>query len=110
MSPRRIAYFVGAGLSKALEKPGKRIPLMYDFVSVMAEYADADRDGILLTTLVQLENAKVFEHGCSEGAQLAPDVAAGNASFEIKQAFKKAMMGRSGPPSRRSRVHLASGG
>ena len=31
-------YFLGAGLSESLEIPGKPIPLMFDFVSVMAEY------------------------------------------------------------------------
>ena len=35
---RRIIYFVGAGLSKALERPPKRIPLMADFLATMADH------------------------------------------------------------------------
>jgi hypothetical protein len=31
-------YFVGAGLFKSLEEPCSPIPLMFDFVSVMAEH------------------------------------------------------------------------
>ena len=37
-SMRQILYFVGAGLSKALEQPGKRIPLMADFLATMADH------------------------------------------------------------------------
>jgi hypothetical protein len=92
MSGKEIVYFVGAGVSKSLEKSGTRIPLMYDFVQVMAEYAD--RDSIILTALAQLENAKVFEHKCSECAQLAREVLADNAPPETKRAFKKAFMAR----------------
>jgi hypothetical protein len=35
---RRVLYFVGAGLSKALELPPKRIPLMADFLATMADH------------------------------------------------------------------------
>lgn len=92
MAEKRIVYFVGGRLSKALERPGKRIPLMYDFVSVMAEYAD--RDTILLTTLARLEDANVFEHECSECVKLAHEVLTENVPSETKRAFKKAFMGR----------------
>jgi len=37
---RRIVYFVGAGLPKALERPGNRIPLMADFLATMADHLD----------------------------------------------------------------------
>jgi len=35
---RHILYFIGAGLSKALERPPKRIPLMADFLATMADH------------------------------------------------------------------------
>lgn len=89
---RQIVYLIGAGLSKSLEKLGKRIPLMYDFVQAMADHAD--KEAIFLTTLAQLEKAKVFEHECSECAELARKVLRGNATSETKRAFKKAFMNR----------------
>jgi len=58
-SCKQIVYFVGAGLSKSLEKPGKRIPLMYDFVSVMAQYAPNDK--VILQTLARLQYCGVFD-------------------------------------------------
>ncbi|HEY6291948.1 MAG TPA: hypothetical protein VI455_10375 [Terriglobia bacterium] len=36
----RKLHFVGVGLSKSIEKPCKPIPLMFDFVNVMAEHVD----------------------------------------------------------------------
>lgn len=91
---RKIVYFVGAGLTKALEKPGKPIPLMNDFISVMAEYADSD--DVILTTLAELEKAGVFESNCPEAAELARRVVGKNQtrSPEVKSAFKTAMMKR----------------
>ncbi len=49
---RKILYFIGAGLTKSLELPGKSVPLMYDYISVMADYLD---DDIILTQLADLE-------------------------------------------------------
>ncbi len=69
MSPKEIVYFVGAGLSKALERPGKRIPLMYDFVDVMADYAP--RDKAILQTLARLEYAGIFIWASPEASDLA---------------------------------------
>jgi len=96
MSGKQIVYFIGAGLSKSLEKSGKRIPLMYDFAQVMAEYSDSD--DTILTTLAELENAKAFQHECDDCARLAAKVVARDAdrSSATKLAFKTAFMSR--PP------------
>jgi hypothetical protein len=94
MQMRKIVYFVGAGLTKALEKPGQRIPLMNDFIRVMAEYADSDE--VILTTLAELENAGVFQSKCPEAVELARLVVGKDRSPETKNAFKTAMMKR--PP------------
>ena len=69
MSRKEIVYFVGAGLSKALEKPGKPIPLMYDFVSVMADYPA--EDAVILQTLARLEYAGVFRWSSAGASDLA---------------------------------------
>jgi hypothetical protein len=69
MGGKQILYFVGAGLSKSVEKPGKRIPLMYDFVSAMAEYAPNDR--VILQTLARLEFSGAFDWPCPEAADLS---------------------------------------
>jgi hypothetical protein len=92
MQSRRIVYFVGAGLTKALEKPGKPVPLMNDFIRVMAGYADSD--DVILTTLAELENAGVFQSQCPEAAELARRVVGHDRSPETKAAFKRAMMNR----------------
>lgn len=47
-----ILYFVGAGLTKALQKPGVPIPVMKDFVSAMADYLD---DDVVLTALAHYD-------------------------------------------------------
>jgi hypothetical protein len=49
-----ILYFVGAGLTKALQKH-LPIPVMRDFVSTMADYLD---DDIVLTALASLDIVK----------------------------------------------------
>ncbi len=92
MSPKKIVYFLGAGLSKALEKPGSRIPLMSDFVQVMAEYSDSD--DTILTTLAELENAKAFQYGCDDCAKLAREVVHADPSSATKLAFKRAFTNR----------------
>ena len=68
---RNFLYFIGAGLSKALERPGKPIPLMYDFVSVMADYMGRDPTNVILTTLAELERARLYDWASPEAVQLA---------------------------------------
>lgn len=99
---RNVVYVVGAGLSKALETTA-RIPLMPDFVSVMAGYIYEDSgklDRVILTTLAELENAGVFENTREDWKRLAlrvvlsdrdtePDLTSGEA-----EAFKKVMQER----------------
>jgi hypothetical protein len=94
LSGKRIVYFVGAGLPKALETPGKRIPLMYDFVSVMADYAPSDP--VILTTLAQLENAGIFAWPSLEASDLAKRVVGANCdrSAATLGRFKDAMKRR----------------
>ena len=46
---RTVVYFVGAGLSKALERSPIRVPVMQDFVNVAADYVEDD--DVVLTTL-----------------------------------------------------------
>ncbi len=65
---RNIVYFIGAGLTKSLELPGKPVPLMWDFVSVMADHLDSE---VILTTLVQLDRYGVYEWPSKEAAHLA---------------------------------------
>jgi hypothetical protein len=45
-------YFAGAGLTKSLQKPGRPVPMMNDFISVMADYVE---DDVILTTLAHWE-------------------------------------------------------
>lgn len=47
-----ILYFVGAGLTKALAKPGLPVPAMLDFINTCAEYV---HDPVIRTTLTELE-------------------------------------------------------
>jgi hypothetical protein len=99
---RHIVYVVGAGLTKALETT-KRVPLMPDFVSVIADYIYEDNgklDRVILTTLAELEIAGVFENTREDWKKLArrielsdrdtePDLTRGEA-----EAFKKIMQER----------------
>lgn len=73
MIARKAVYFVGAGLPKSLQIAGFPIPLMWDFVRVLAAYAASDP--VLLTTLTQLEVARVFQHSTPESISLAADIA-----------------------------------
>jgi hypothetical protein len=94
MAQKEIVYFVGAGLSKSLERLGKLIPLMYDFVSVMADYAPDDP--VILTTLAELENAGVFAWPAQEAHDLAKRVVGSDAdrSRETVGRFRDAMKRR----------------
>ena len=70
---RHIVYIVGAGLTKALQTVF-RIPLMTDFVSVMADYIyqdNGDLDRVILTTLAELENGGVFQNTKQDWKRLA---------------------------------------
>lgn len=53
---RRVLYFVGAGLTKALQT-SDRVPLMADFVSVMSRHTD---DPIIAQVLAEYERDGVF--------------------------------------------------
>jgi hypothetical protein len=64
----RIVYFVGAGLTKALEAPGWPVPMMWDFVTTMADYLD---DPVVLQTMVDLEKTGLYKRGSEEALSLA---------------------------------------
>jgi hypothetical protein len=54
-------YFVGAGLSKALQRDASTpIPLLTDFVKVAAHYAAIDESNVALLTLTGLERLGRF--------------------------------------------------
>jgi hypothetical protein len=96
MSGKEIVYFCGAGLPKALETPGKCIPLMHDFTQVMASSINEDDTDAILGALVSLVNAGVFESSCPEADQLASSYkSVGSWSSEKRNAFRHAMMNRS---------------
>lgn len=57
-------YIVGAGLSKALQQPGFRVPLMDDFISVAADYMERDDARIIFTSIRALEEAGCFQWPC----------------------------------------------
>ena len=94
--PKRIVYFAGAGLTKSLEKPGVPIPLMYDFLQVMAGYARYQGEDIILTTLAELENATVFEATCPKLQKLAQSVVGRDRDTrqETRDAFSQAFRDR----------------
>ena len=101
---RHIVYIVGAGLTKALETTF-RIPLMTDFVSVMADYIyqeGGEFDRVILTTLAELENGGVFENTKEDWKELARRVVLSdretepNLTSEEAEAFKKVMQERPG--------------
>ena len=59
-----MAYIVGAGLTKSLERmQGPRVPLMNDFVSVVADYLD---DDTILTTAASYLSDSVHPWPVSE--------------------------------------------
>jgi len=64
----RKLYLVGAGLSKSLEKAGKPIPLMFDFVSAMADHLDSQ---VILASLAALELADLYEWKSAEAKGIA---------------------------------------
>jgi hypothetical protein len=66
---RRVCYIIGAGLTKALETDrANRVPLMWDFVSVLADHIASD---VVLTTLTTLEVAGAYEYSKPEWKVMA---------------------------------------
>jgi hypothetical protein len=99
---RHIVYVAGAGLTKALETT-KRIPLMPDCVSVMADYIYEDSgelDRVILTTLAELEIAGVFQNtkedwkGLAQRVELSDRDTEPDLTREEAEAFKKIMQDR----------------
>lgn len=65
-------YFVGAGLSKALQLDASHpIPLLADFVKVAAYYAENDTSNIPILTLMGLERCGRFRWRSEEGLRVA---------------------------------------
>ena len=99
---QHIAFIIGAGLTKALESVAP-IPLMWDFISVMAGYIYEDSgayDRTILNTLAGLENAGVFENTRADSQALARRVLRSNRPTEPSltreeaDAFRKIMQER----------------
>jgi hypothetical protein len=66
---RRICYIVRAGLTKSLEcDRAHRVPLMWDFVSVLADHIASD---VVLTTLTTLEIADAYEYSTADWKAMA---------------------------------------
>lgn len=88
-----IVYFVGAGLTKSLETNGRPVPAMWDFTSTMADYLE---DDIVLTTMAELENARLYQHTSEEAARLAAKVVGKSAdrSPATRAAFREALKSR----------------
>ncbi len=87
---RNNLYYIGAGLTKALELPDRPVPLMYDFVRVMAEYV---YDDVVLTTLAELVNAQLLSTRSSTAEQLAGRVVgrSPDRSATTRDAFRMAL-------------------
>jgi hypothetical protein len=92
---RQIVYFVGAGLSKSLELPEKPIPLMNDFISVLAEYLADDVIRLFLAKLEDMEPSPYQWHS-PEAKVLAKTILANRlmASARDLDAFKRALKNR----------------
>jgi hypothetical protein len=89
---RKLLYFVGAGLTKPLQLPKKPLPLMYDYISVMANYV---ADDVILTTLAALECEENYPYKWedTESKELAKKLNGPNAdrSLENRRAFCRAL-------------------
>src|ERR1051326_5671071 len=57
----QVTYVVGAGLSKALQQPGFRVPVMQDFISVAADYMEKDAARVIFSSLRLIEKCGCFE-------------------------------------------------
>ncbi|MBI3492990.1 MAG: hypothetical protein HY047_14605 [Acidobacteria bacterium] len=93
-----IVYFIGAGLSKALERLPYRVPVMNDFVNVAADYVE--QDDVVLTTLAVFAQQGLFTNPASERLrmisarlrEIAPGLADGRARDpQLKSEFAHAM-------------------
>ncbi|MBI2211015.1 MAG: hypothetical protein HYU47_10550, partial [Deltaproteobacteria bacterium] len=84
---RNILYFVGAGLAKSLELPSKPVPLMYDYISIMADYL---YDDVILTTLAQLEKKNLYKWKDPSTRALAEKLTAERKQKD-REAFKRAL-------------------
>jgi hypothetical protein len=82
----RIAYFIGAGLTKSLQTSGSPVPMMWDFVPTMAHYLQNDA---ILAAMVELERADLFEWKSAEAERLA-----GEEFPPDRAAFKRALENR----------------
>lgn len=92
---RKIVYFVGAGLPKSLELPQRPIPVMYDFVSVLADYLSHDVILIFLARLEQMDPYP-YEWKSPRAKELSKRLL-GNApdrSPENLEGFKRALKNR----------------
>lgn len=68
----KAVYFVGAGLSKALESEADTpVPLLMDFVKVAAHYAATDESNIIILALTGLERLGRFRWRSPEALKLA---------------------------------------
>lgn len=91
----RILYFVGAGLTKSLQRPERPVPMMNDFISVMADYL---HDDIILTTLSALElleDPYPYEYRPPGMADVAKPLACStDRSLGRRAEFKRALKNR----------------
>lgn len=89
---RNIVYLLGAGLTKSLEIPPKRIPLMYDFIAVLADRLE---DEEILTHLAHLEIAELFPQRSPEARRLVIELLVKeNESPGILEELKRALKER----------------
>jgi len=87
-------YFVGAGLTKSLQKPERPVPMMNDFVSVMADYVS---DDVILTTLAHWEiiDDSPYDYRPQWLVDLARPLAdSSDRSMERRAAFRRALKRR----------------
>src|ERR1700682_4434227 len=87
-------YLVGAGLTKSLQKPGRPVPMMNDFVSVMADYIE---DDVILTTLAHWEilEDSAYSYRPPGMVDLARLLADGtDRSLEQRATFRRALKNR----------------
>src|SRR5213083_31036 len=92
-SKRHILYVIGAGLSKSLELSRARIPLMYGFIDVMADYIE---EPSIVTALSVLEQADVFEYSQQEWKDLARllGLSQGYRTTQNLEAYKRILKSR----------------
>jgi hypothetical protein len=88
---KRIVYIVGAGLTKSLEG-SYRVPLMPDFVSVLADHLD---DDAILTHLAEMETEALFDNSTADTRSFARLLARGeDRTSASRTKFKAILQGR----------------